>query len=60
MKIVTNLNYIAQLAEEKNDENWKFRSFLKQLDMEPEELDAIVHEINADVAAQIDCTECGN
>lgn len=41
-------------------ENWKFRAFLKQLDIEIEELDSIVHRITDEVSAKIDCTECGN
>ena len=60
MEIETDLIRIEQLAEENDDENWAFRSFLKQLDMSQEELDAIVHQINDEVTAQIDCTTCGN
>ncbi|MFQ5707232.1 MAG: YkgJ family cysteine cluster protein [bacterium] len=60
MEIETDLKAIERMAEEKEKENWKFRGFLKQLDIEIEELDAIVHRINDEVIAQIDCTECGN
>ncbi len=60
MEIETDLKRIEQLAEENEDENWAFRSFLKQLDISPKELDAIVHQINDEVSAQIDCTACGN
>jgi hypothetical protein len=60
MKIETDLKRIEQLAEENEDENWAFRSFLKQLDLGRKDLDAIVHRINDEVSAQIDCTACGN
>ena len=60
MRIETDINRIKEIAKIKNQENWEFRSFLKQLDMEIEEIDSIVHEINDDVTAQIDCTKCAN
>jgi hypothetical protein len=60
MKIITDLNYIEQMGRKKDDENWDFRTYLKQLDIASEELDAIVHQITAEVSLQIDCTECGN
>lgn len=60
MEIETDLKVIEILAKEKEEENWKFRGFLKQLDIEIMELDSIVHQINDEVGAQIDCTECGN
>jgi len=54
------LPFIAQEALEKEDENVVFRSFLKNLDIGSEELDAVVHEIYEEVSAQIDCTQCAN
>ena len=45
---------------ERFDENWRFRSFLKGYDADVEEIDATVHEIYREVAAQIDCTACAN
>lgn len=60
MKLETNLQRIALLAQANDDENWAFRSFLKQLDISQDELDVIVHQIYDEVAAQIDCTTCGN
>lgn len=60
MEIETDLKRIERLAEENEDENWEFRSFLKQLDISRQDLDAIVHQINDAVSAQIDCTACGN
>ena len=60
MKIETNLQRIEQLSKERDDENWAFRSFLKRVSITDEELDAIVHRINDEVTAQIDCTACAN
>jgi Fe-S-cluster containining protein len=60
MKIVTDLEYIKEKALEREEENWEFRAFLKQLDMAPKEIDAIVHKINDKATSQIDCTQCAN
>jgi Fe-S-cluster containining protein len=52
---------IRKKAEEKADENWRFRRFLKdRCDLEPDELDQLVFEITRRVWAGIDCTECAN
>ncbi len=60
MDIVTDLDYIKEVAVEKDDENWEFRAFLKQYDMPRREIDAIVHRLVDKVTAQIDCTKCAN
>lgn len=60
MKIELDLRLIEKLAVAREDENWAFRNFLKRLDMDSAELDAMVHRINDEVSAQIDCTECAN
>jgi len=49
---------IASLAEEREEENWEFRSFLKGCD--DGEIDAAVCRIYARVSGAIDCTNCGN
>lgn len=54
--IETDLERIRQLAEERDDENWKFRTFLKQQD----DIDVRVHRILEEVEAQIDCAACMN
>mgnify|MGYP006284957437 CR=1 FL=1 len=51
---------IKKLAQEKEDENWEFRVFLKRIDMRSEELDALVHGLYRDISSRIDCLECGN
>ena len=60
MAIETDLKHIAKMAIERETENWQFRTFLKELDMTTKEIDAIVHQITAEVTAQIDCTKCAN
>ena len=60
MVIETDLKYIAEMGEERAEENWQFRTFLKQLDMDTEELDTLVYGITAKVSSQIDCTTCAN
>ncbi|MCB0174050.1 MAG: YkgJ family cysteine cluster protein, partial [Anaerolineae bacterium] len=60
MKIEMDLKRIKKLAAALDDENWEFRTFLKGLDLDSAELDAIVHRINDEVSAQIDCTQCAN
>ena len=60
MKLETDPKVIAILSEQREDENFRFRIFLKGLDIEMEELDAIVHKIYKEVSAQINCEECRN
>lgn len=59
MKIEVDPQKIATKAKEKNDENWKFRSFLKMYGGR-KSIDKIVQRIAKEIAAKIDCTECGN
>ena len=56
----TNLARIKELAEQKEKENWDFRTHLKGCDIEPEEIDAIVHQLYAQVSSKIDCGACAN
>jgi uncharacterized protein len=53
-----NLTAIATLAEEREDENYEFRSFLKM--REEDKVDAVVHQLNDEITPMIDCTKCGN
>ena len=59
-KIITDLAYIKAKALQREEENARFRSYLKLNDLSSEEVDAIVRHILADVTSQIDCTKCGN
>lgn len=60
MKLQTDPKVVAKLAEEREEINWRFRTFLKNIDLKIEELDDIVHQHYEDVASQIDCCACGN
>jgi uncharacterized protein len=54
----TDLTVIASLAEEREEENYQFRIFLKNRD--GQQVDDMVHQLNDAIAPQIDCTQCGN
>ncbi len=54
----TNLQEIKMLAAERETENDSFRYFLKSKNSK--QVDEIVHELNAVISPQIDCTQCGN
>jgi len=56
----TNLERISELAKLKEKENREFREYIQHCDIEPDELDAIVHRLDAYVASQIDCRQCAN
>ncbi len=60
MKLQTDPKMVAKIAKECEDANWRFRSFLKGINLEVKELDAIVHAHLEDAANQIDCCACGN
>ena len=54
----TNLSKIQQLASVREDENYRFRRFLKS--RESNKVDKIVHRLHDELTLQIDCTLCGN
>ncbi len=56
----TDLNKIRKLSIEKEDENWRFRAFLKRCHIPPEEIDSIVHRLYRKISSQIDCKTCAN
>ncbi len=58
--IETDLNKITKISEEKEDENWEFRSFLKFCNIPTKKLDKIVNNLYKEVSRKIDCTACGN
>ncbi|MFO7986690.1 MAG: YkgJ family cysteine cluster protein [Desulfatiglandaceae bacterium] len=60
MKLESDPKVVKRLAEEREDENWRFRSFLKGIDLKTEELDAMVHRLYEEAAGRIDCCACGN
>ena len=60
MRFDTNLGRIEKLAKEKETENKEFREHLQHSIISREELDAIVHRLDAYVASKIDCRQCAN
>lgn len=59
--MAVDLVQIRTLAEEKEDENLRFRRFLKtRCSLEPDEIDNRVFETARRVWAGIDCTTCAN
>lgn len=56
--IELDIDTISQMGEEKEDENFDFRAFLKGQDSE--KVDLIAHRLNREITAQIDCQKCGN
>ena len=60
MHIELDLDKIKLLGEKRSDDNFRFRSYLKNLEIEIDKLDKLVHIINDEVTSQIDCTQCAN
>jgi Fe-S-cluster containining protein len=60
VELELDLERIAKLAEERDDQNVQFRTFLKGIDMGSAALDATVHQLYDEVSSQIDCTKCAN
>lgn len=58
MPVLTDLNLLSQLEDEKREENYFFRAFLEGKNSD--ETDAMVFELNDTIAPLIDCTQCGN
>ena len=56
--IEVDLSRIQQLSREHDDENWEFRSWLKQ--NAPDNIDGIVKALSQKYFALIDCTQCAN
>jgi len=60
-KIIRDIPLMQNYAAKKEDENWRFRTFVKhRLEMEDDELDALVRETTNAVWSRIDCTQCAN
>jgi hypothetical protein len=57
-KIETDLSRIQQLSHELDDENWEFRSWLKQY--APDDIDDLVKALSQKYFSLIDCTQCAN
>lgn len=59
--MAVDLVQIRALAEQKQDESWRFRQFVKfECKLDPDEMDRQVSETTKRVWAGIDCTTCAN
>jgi uncharacterized protein len=59
--MAVDLVQIGALAQQKEDENWRFRQFVKfRCELDPGEMDRQVWETTGQVWAGIDCTTCAN
>jgi uncharacterized protein len=59
--MAVDLVQIRTLAQQKEDENWRFRRFVKfECELDEEEMDRQVWETTKRVWAGIDCTACAN
>ena len=58
--VETDISKIKILSKRKENENWEFRSFLKESDISSEEIDRIVKELYASISLKIDCARCAN
>ena len=57
-KIETDLARIQQLSQAHDEENWEFRSWLKQ--NAPDDVDGLVKTLSKKYFALIDCMQCAN
>ena len=57
-KIEIDLSRIQQLSQAHGDENWEFRSWLKQ--HAPDDIDDLVKTLSQKYFALIDCMQCAN
>ena len=57
-KIEIDLSRIQQLSQERDDENWEFRSWLKQY--APDDIDGLLKTLSQKYFALIDCTQCAS
>jgi uncharacterized protein len=60
MDVETDIERISLLAQEKEEENWSFRAYLKGSDLSIAALDRLVWQHLDVVTRQIDCCTCGN
>jgi hypothetical protein len=60
MRLETDLAKIRRMAEEKDEENVRFRSFLKAYDGPDGRIDALVQDFCRKVSSEIDCRQCAN
>jgi uncharacterized protein len=60
MDIITDISIIEVLAKKREEENWRFRAYLKSADISGARLDSAVHLLTRWVSKQVDCSKCAN
>jgi Fe-S-cluster containining protein len=60
MDIETDIERIRSVAGAKEEENWRFRAYLKGLDLSEVALDHLVWRHIEDIEPRIDCCACAN
>lgn len=58
MFLELDIEKMERISQQKENENYRFRSFLKGQD--DEKIDRIVSRLHKDISGLIDCTTCGN
>src|ERR1051326_2417449 len=59
--LITSLDLVRQYARRKEDENFRFRTFVKfRLNLDDSGLDTIVRQTTDEVWSHIDCLACAN
>lgn len=53
-----NPEVVARLFREREDENWRFRTFLKMASRDHAKIDAAAERFARDAAARMDCLQC--
>lgn len=59
--IITSVDLVCQYAKRKENENFRFRTYVKfRVSMNDDQLDAVVREATDQVWSRIDCLSCAN
>jgi len=60
-RLVTDPRKVERLAEDREDENWDFRGWIKRdYGFDDHQLMSVVRELTDKITPQIDCTQCAN
>jgi Fe-S-cluster containining protein len=60
MNIITDISIIEDLASKRQEENWRFRAYLKGANISGSRIDSAVHMLARWVSKQVDCGKCAN
>jgi Fe-S-cluster containining protein len=60
-RIITEIELMERYANDRADENWRFRTYVKhRLNLGDAALDTVVRDTADEVMEQVDCTTCGH